>query len=78
MMLQCPTCNQTFETTIEILNAHVASHYDDIVDPLSSISAEGQSNSGSGSSSFKRKRSDDSEIAGASNNERKDMTAISG
>jgi transcription elongation factor Elf1 len=78
MILQCPTCSQSFETTIEILNAHVASHYEDVVDPLSPGSMGEEESSGSGSSSFKRKRSEDSELAGTSNHERRYMTAFSG
>jgi hypothetical protein len=34
-MPECPTCNRWFDVDIELLNAHVASHYDEEAsDPL--------------------------------------------
>ena len=62
-MLECPACNRSFDVDVELLNAHVASHYGDGEDPLAgtlgseigliSSNAEDATQSG-----FKRKRSD--------------------
>jgi hypothetical protein len=64
-MPECPTCNRWFDVDIELLNAHVASHYDEEAsDPLTEA---GPGESGtfemrvetSNSSAYKRKYPDD-------------------
>ena len=62
-MLECPACNRSFDVDVELLNAHVASHYGDGEDPLAGtlgseigvISSDAEDATQSG---FKRKRSD--------------------
>jgi hypothetical protein len=64
-MPECPTCNRWFDVDIGLLNAHVATHYDeDASDPLTEA---GPGESGtfemridkSNSSAYKRKYPDD-------------------
>jgi transcription elongation factor Elf1 len=78
MVLQCPTCSQAFETTVEILNAHVASHYEDIVDLLKDATAIIEDDMSARSPSLKRKHSDDIELVMTSNAERSSLNTSSG
>jgi hypothetical protein len=68
-MPECPACNRSFDVDIELLNAHVASHYGDGQDPLAAA-IEGESGylgmklEGSNSSGHKRKCPDDELVDG--------------